>query len=122
MKRAITAVLVAAATLSPGAVARSEPADLASAEEMRRELRALREEADALQAALAEAARYDRVRTDAFRRALAAAADAPDPAAPSSSAAATTVAIDDGAKAPPRRERKPVRHRKKQARPTAARP
>jgi hypothetical protein len=112
MKRAITAVVVAAATLSPGVVARAEPSDLATAEEMRRELRALREEADALQAALAEAAQYDRVRTEALRRALAAVVDAPEPAAAPSGAPRTTVAADEGTKTRLADERKPARHRK----------
>jgi hypothetical protein len=112
MKRAFTAVVVAAATLSLEAVARAEPSDLATTEEMRRELRALREEADALQAALAEAAQYDRVRTDALRRALAAVVDASEPTAAPSGPPRTTVAIDEGTRARPARERKPARRRK----------
>jgi hypothetical protein len=121
MKRAVTSVLVAAALLSLGGVARAE-SDPVTTQEMLRELRALAAEAEAFRVALAEAAQYDRLRSEALKRAMAA-ADGDLPATADNSDAPRTapsaeVTLDDAGKA--KSPRKPARHRKKAPRPITA--
>jgi plastocyanin len=92
-------VLVLAASLAAKVQAQtSEPAD---AEEMRREIRSLKAQLQALKAAMGEAAEFDRMRASALARALGGAPPSAEPAAP----ATTAPSVKERAPEPPRRSR-----------------
>jgi plastocyanin len=97
--------LMAAAALALAALegrARAQGSDPADAEEMRREIRSLKAQLQALKAAMGEAAEFDRMRASALSRALGTPTGSSDTAAPP---APTAPAVKEKISDPPRRSR-----------------